>query len=303
MRKILLLGKSGQLGWELQRTLMPLGQIIALDSRELNLAQPEMIRQILRQVQPSIVVNAAAYTAVDRAETEAELAMAINGIAPGVLAEEAKKLNALLLHYSTDYIFDGHKTDAYVEDDIPNPLSVYGKTKLAGEEAIRATGVNHFIFRTSWVYGARGKNFLLTMLRLSQELRKLSIVNDQIGAPTWCRSVAEISAQVLVQLAATHGPRKRIEVEEVSGTYHLTAMGQVSWHGFATAIMRLAAVQPVPTLIAIPSTAYPLPAVRPLNSVLSNDKLQQVFNVSGGDWEAYLKLCLAELVEPNELDI
>lgn len=301
MRKILLLGKSGQLGWELQRTLMPLGQIIALDSSELNLAQPDAIRQILRQVQPGIVVNAAAYTAVDRAETEAELAMAINGIAPGILAEEAKKLNALLLHYSTDYIFDGHKTGAYVEDDTPNPLNVYGKTKLAGEQAIRATGANHFIFRTSWVYGARGRNFLLTMLRLAQERQKLSIVNDQIGAPTWCRSIAEISAQVLAQLAVTHDlssvPRKCIKIEEVSGTYHLTAAGQVSWHGFAAAIMRLAAVQPVPTLISIPSAAYPLPATRPLNSVLSNDKLQQVFNLSGGDWEANLKLCLAGLLE------
>ncbi|MEQ1813614.1 MAG: dTDP-4-dehydrorhamnose reductase [Candidatus Nitrotoga sp.] len=303
MRKILLLGKSGQLGWELQRTLMPLGQIIALNSSELNLAQSDAIRQVLRQVQPNIIVNAAAYTAVDRAETEVELAMAINGTAPGILAEEAKKLNALLLHYSTDYIFDGHKTGAYVEDDTPNPLSVYGKTKLAGEQAIRATGVNHFIFRTSWVYGARGKNFLLTMLRLAQEKRELRIVNDQIGAPTWCRTIAEISAQVLAQLATTHTlssvPGKHIKTEEVSGTYHLTAAGQVSWHDFATAIMRLAAVQPAPALIPIQSVAYSSPAARPLNSVLSNNKLQRVFNLSGGDWEANLKLCLAGLLESN----
>jgi len=290
--KILLLGKNGQVGWELQRALMPLGEIIALDSAQLNLADTQALRQRVQDINPQIIVNAAAYTAVDKAETDADTAMAINGIAPSILAEEAKKIGALLVHYSTDYIFDGRKLGAYSEEDVPNPLSVYGKTKLAGEQAIRATGAKHLIFRTSWVYGARGKNFLLTMLRLAKERDELRIVHDQIGAPTWSRSIAEVSAQVLAQLISPHTEQDLIE--KVSGTYHLTPAGSVSWHGFAAAIMRLAAVQPAPRLTAITTAEYPLPAPRPHNSMLSNDKLREVFNLCCGDWEENLKLCVAE---------
>ncbi len=293
MKKILLLGKNGQVGWELQRALMPLGEIIALDSAQLNLADTQAMRQRVQQIKPDMIVNAAAYTAVDKAETDADSALAINGIAPGILAEEAKKIDALLVHYSTDYIFDGRKLGAYNEEDMPSPLSVYGKTKLAGEQAIRATGAKHLIFRTSWVYGARGKNFLLTMLRLAKERDELRIVHDQIGAPTWSRSIAEVSAQVLAQLSAPHAAKDLIE--KVSGTYHLTSAGNVSWHDFAAAIMRIAQVQPAPRLTTITTAEYPLPAPRPHNSVLSNAKLRGAFNLACGGWEENLKLCLEHI--------
>lgn len=292
MKKILLTGKNGQVGWELQRTLAPLGQVIALDVGDLNLADPDAIRQIVRSIKPDIIVNPAAYTAVDRAESEPELAMAINGAAPAIFAEETKKLGALLVHYSTDYIFDGRKDSPYVETDEPNPLSVYGKTKLAGEEAIRASGANHLIFRTSWVYGARGKNFLLTMLRLAKERSELRVVDDQIGAPTWSRSLGEISALVLAQLYAPGADKNAIE--RVSGTYHLTSSGSVSWCGFAAEILRLSRVRPMPELVPITTPEYPTPAARPMNSVLSNDKLLLAFGLAAGDWSNNLRLCLPE---------
>lgn len=292
MKKILLTGKNGQVGWELQRTLAPLGQVIALDSVALDLADADAVRRKVREIQPHIIVNPAAYTAVDKAESELALAMSINGVAPGIFAEEAKKLNALFVHYSTDYIFDGSKVGAYVEEDMPNPLGVYGKTKLAGEQAIRAVGGNHLILRTSWVYGARGKNFLLTMLRLARERSELRIVDDQIGAPTWCRSLGEITAQILAQLYAPGAGKE--ELARVSGTYHLTSAGSVSWHGFAAEIIRLAEIQPAPNLVAIPSREYPTPAVRPMNSLLSNDKLLRVFGLQAGSWQDNLQLCMQE---------
>lgn len=292
MKKILLTGKSGQVGWELQRTLAPLGQVIALDSAGLDLADADAIRRKVREIQPHIIVNPAAYTAVDKAESESALAMAINGIAPGIFAEEAKKLNALFVHYSTDYVFDGSKVGVYHEEDAPNPLGVYGKTKLAGEQAIRAVGGNHLILRTSWVYGARGKNFLLTMLRLARERSELRIVDDQIGAPTWCRSLGEITAQMLAQLYAP-GASEGV-LERASGTYHLTSVGSVSWHGFAAEIIHLAGIQPAPRLVPIPSQEYPLPAVRPMNSVLSNDKLARTFGLHAGSWQDNLQLCMGE---------
>ena len=292
MKKILLTGKNGQVGWELQRTLAPLGQVIALDSAALDLADADAIRRKVREIQPQIIVNPAAYTAVDKAETEFDLAMSINGVAPGIFAEEAKKLNALFVHYSTDYVFDGKKSEAYVEDDAPNPLGVYGKTKLAGEQAIRAVGGNHLILRTSWVYGARGKNFLLTMLRLARERSELRIVDDQIGAPTWCRSLGEITAQILAQLYAPGAGKE--ELARVSGTYHLTSSDSVSWHGFAAEIIRAAEIQPAPNLVAIPSHEYPTPAARPMNSVLSNDKLLRAFGLQAGSWQDNLKLCMQE---------
>lgn len=293
MKKILLTGKTGQVGWELQRTLAPLGQVIALDLDELDLSNPDAIRHTVQTIKPDLIVNPAAHTAVDKAESEPELAMAINGVAPGILAEEARKLGALLVHYSTEYIFDGHKQEAYVEDDTPNPLSVYGKSKLAGEQAIRAAGCHHLILRTSWVYGARGKNFMLTMLRLARERSELRVVDDQIGAPTWSRSLAEVTALILSQLYAP-GSANKDAIAQACGTYHLTSSGSVSWHGFAAEIMRAAAVEPIPRLLAIPSHEYPAPAARPMNSVLSNEKLARAFDLVLGDWRDNLQLCLHE---------
>lgn len=293
MKTILLTGKNGQVGWELRRTLAPLGKIVALDADALDLAQPAAIRETVRSIRPDIIVNPAAYTAVDKAESEAALAQAVNGDAPGVFAEEAKALGAWLVHYSTDYVFDGEKQGAYVETDAPNPQSVYGRTKLAGEEAVRAAGGKHLIFRTSWVYGSRGHNFMLTMLRLARERKELRVVDDQIGAPTWCRSLAEMTAQILAQV---HRPGT--EAGEVSGVYHLTSSGSVSWHGFTAEILARSGIEPLPTLAPIPSSAYPTPAKRPKNSVLANEKLQRVFGLAAGDWRDNLQLCMEELRRP-----
>lgn len=293
VRTILLTGKNGQVGWELQRTLAPLGKVIALDAEDLDLADAEAIRRKVREIRPHIIVNPAAYTAVDKAESEPQLAMAINGIAPGVFAEEARALDALLVHYSTDYVFDGSKEGAYVEDDTTNPLGIYGSTKLAGEQAVRAAGCRHLILRTSWVYGARGKNFLLTMLKLAKERSELRIVDDQVGAPTWSRTLGEITAQILAQL---HQPGSEAGANDTRyGTYHLTSIGAVSWHGFTAEILRQANVQPAPVLHPIPTKDYPTPAARPANSRLSNDKLLRTFGLSGGDWRDNLGLCLQEL--------
>jgi dTDP-4-dehydrorhamnose reductase len=289
VKKILLTGKNGQVGWELQRSLASLGQVIAFDSSALDLSDAGAIRRVVRDIRPDIIVNPAAYTAVDQAEKEPERALAINGIAPGILAEEAQKLNALLVHFSTDYVFDGQKSAAYQEEDATNPLGVYGQTKLAGEQAIRAVAGQHLILRTSWVYGSRGKNFLLTMLRLAKERSELRIVDDQIGAPTWCRSLAEVTAQMLTQFSVM----QPYDYKQLFGTYHLTSAGAVSWYGFTAEIIRLANIHPAPNLMPIPSSAYPTPAARPLNSVLSNDKLQRNFGLSLGDWQSNLQLCLA----------
>lgn len=285
MKKILLTGKNGQVGWELQRTLAPLGQVIARDSRELDLADPAAIRAALRDIRPDWVVNAAAYTAVDKAESEPGPAWAVNGKAPGILAEEAKRLGALLVHYSTDYVFDGSKAGPYREDDPAHPLGVYGQSKLAGEQAVQAVGGEHLILRTSWVYGGRGKNFLLTMLRLAREKEELSIVDDQIGAPTWSRLIAETTAQVLAQ---KQSPSFQ------GGLYHLSAAGETSWHGFTQAILtaQAAHLERLPRLRPIPSSAYPLPAPRPKNSVLANDKLSQNFGLALPAWQHGLHLCL-----------
>ncbi len=290
MKTILLTGSHGQVGWELRRTLAPLGRVVALDAAELDLAQPAAIRDTVRAIRPDIIVNPAAYTAVDKAEGEPALAQAVNGDAPGVLAEEAKALGAWMVHYSTDYVFDGEKQGAYLETDAPNPQSVYGRTKLAGEEAVRAAGAKHLILRTSWVYGSRGHNFMLTMLRLGRERKELRVVNDQVGAPTWCRSLAEMTAQILVQL---HRPG--MAASEVSGTYHMTSSGSVSWHGFAAEILAQSGITPLPALLPIPSSDYPTPATRPKNSVLSNDKLQRTFGLAAGDWRDNLGLCMEEL--------
>lgn len=283
---ILLTGKNGQVGWELQRTLAPLGRVVALGSAELNLTDTEAIRRMVRKTQPAIIVNAAAYTAVDQAESEPSLAHAVNGIAPRILAEEAANCDALLVHYSTDYVFDGQKAGPYTESDPCAPLGVYGTSKLAGEQGIKSSGCKHLIFRTSWVYGSRGKNFLLTMQRLSRERETLRVVADQFGAPTWSRLIAEASAQVLTQITHHSSP------DSLWGLYHLTCAGCTSWHGFTQAILDFSPPPSLPHLEAIPTSAYPLPAKRPANSVLSNDKLQRTFGLTLPDWHAALALCL-----------
>lgn len=283
MRTILLTGSHGQIGWELQRTLVTLGRVVALDYYSLDLANPDSVRSAIRACSPQIIVNAAAYTAVDQAESEPDLALAVNGAAPGIMAEEAKKLGALLVHYSTDYVFDGAKTAPYAEDDRPNPINAYGRSKLAGDQAIAASGARYLIFRTSWVYGARGGNFLRTILRLAQERDELRIVDDQIGAPTWCRVIAEATAQVLACMQAR-------EAADACGTYHLSAAGSTSWYGFAQAILGHAGSSC--KIVPIPTREYPLPARRPANSVLSNARLNARFGIALPDWADALKLCL-----------
>jgi dTDP-4-dehydrorhamnose reductase len=282
-RRILLTGRNGQVGWELQRTLAPLGEVVAVDRQVLDLSNPDSIRATIREIKPDLIVNPAAYTAVDKAESEPDLAMAVNGVAPGIMAEEAKKLGAALIHYSTDYVFDGRNATPYTEDDIPNPINVYGRTKLAGEDAIRAAGIPHLILRTSWVYGMRGKNFLLTIQRLARERDELKIVDDQIGAPTWSRMIAEATCQITAQLGS--------DLMDVSGIYNLTAGGLTSWHGFTREILRN--MQLATKLTPIPSTAYPLPAARPLYSLLSGNKLSTTFGLSLPVWDTSLALCLA----------
>jgi dTDP-4-dehydrorhamnose reductase len=304
VKRILLTGKSGQVGWELQRTLSSLGDIAAFGHGEMDLADPDSIRKVIGQVRPDLIVNAAAYTAVDKAESETDLAMAINGVAPGIMAEEAKRLNAAIIHYSTDYVFNGSSNRPYAEGDTPNPLNVYGATKLAGERAIQSSGVAHLILRTSWVYGARGKNFLLTMLRLAKERSELRIVNDQVGAPTWCRLLAEVTSQMVAQ---HYSPvlRQAISISEASGVYHVVPNGSVSWHGFAEKI-----IEGMPNrvthaplkLIPIPASEYPAPASRPLNSRMTNRKLSETYGLTMPHWENSLTQCLDEVAQISQND-
>ena len=286
--KILLFGKIGQVGWELRRTLAPMSQLICVDYPEVDFTQPDAIRTWIRETAPDIIVNAAAYTAVDKAEAETALALKINGEAPGVMAGEAKKLGALLVHYSTDYVFDGAKTTPYVETDALNPLSAYGRTKLAGDQAIQAAGCAHLIFRLCWVYGARGNNFLLTMQRLAREREKLRVVRDQIGCPTWSRMIAETTALALRQAGTAENARA------VSGVYHLCASGQTSWHGFARAIVELmpAEGKKCREVEAIASAEYPTPTKRPAYSVMSTAKLERVFGLQPPDWHDSLRQVL-----------
>jgi dTDP-4-dehydrorhamnose reductase len=258
--------------------------------------KPDSLRSAVQSEQPTVIVNAAAYTAVDKAETDQELAMAINGTAPGVLAQEARQLGSLLVHYSTDYVFNGSGTTPWQESDTPAPLNVYGQTKLAGDLAIAASGCEHLIFRTSWVYGARGTNFLLTMLRLAQERSELSIVDDQIGAPTTSECIAQATADVLAQVLSPAGKG----IDGRSGVYNLTNGGETSWCGFARAIFTRAhtlLATPQPTVLSIPTSAFPRPAARPMNSRLSPDKLQQTFGLHLPPWEHGLTLVLETLAE------
>jgi len=287
--KILITGANGQVGWELQRALAPLGELLALGHAQLDLADADAIRQALRHAAPDLILNAAAYTAVDRAEQEPELAQAVNGIAPGILAEEAQRLQAALVHYSTDYVFDGGKGAPYEEIDAPHPLSVYGATKLAGEKAIAAVDCAHLILRTSWVYGARGKNFLLTMQRLAREREELRVVDDQHGAPTWSRMLAEATLSIVSQCLHKGGVAERLR--DKGGLYHLSAGGQTSWFGFASAIVQQS--EKPPRMTPISTAEYPLPAARPAYSVLSNDKIARHFGIRLPDWRDSLGQCLA----------
>ncbi len=285
--KILITGQHGQVSRELQRRLQGLGELIVLGRDQLDLANIEQIRQQVRSHRPDLIINAAAHTAVDQAESEPDAAFAINAIAPGILAEEAKSLGIPLIHYSTDYVFDGSKPAPYTEADAPNPLGVYGQSKLAGEQAIAAVGGAHLILRTSWVYSSHGKNFLLTMQRLLQEKPHLRIVADQIGAPTWAGTIAN-STRALIE-------RWQAGQAGAWGVYHLTAQGETSWFGFAQAIGEhlRAEGKACAELEAIPSSAYPTPARRPLNSRLDCSRLHQQWQVSQPLWQDALRECLA----------
>lgn len=286
--RILLLGKTGQVGWELQRTLTPLGPVAALDYPQVDLADAAALRELVLEVRPRIIVNAAAYTAVDRAETEPERAMAINGHAPGVLAETANTLGALLVHYSTDYVYDGTKDAPYEETDAPNPLNAYGRSKLAGERAIETQGGRYLIFRVCWVYSARGQNFLRTIQRLARERDTLRVVADQRGCPTWARLIAEATALALQRWLDAPNPAM------LSGLYHLAAGGVATWHQFASRIVECmpAAERRCQTVVPIPTAEYPTPARRPANSVLACEKLRRVFGMALPSWEHGLQLAL-----------
>lgn len=297
--KILLLGKGGQVGWELQRSLATLGELIALDFDSTDFpadfSQPESLAATVRAIGPQIIVNSAAHTAVDKAESEPDLARAINATAPGVLAREAAARGAWLLHYSTDYVFDGSGHTPWVEDSPTGPLSVYGRTKLEGEDAIRASGCRHLILRTSWVYAARGGNFAKTMLRLARERDTLSVIDDQIGAPTGAELLADLSA---------HALRTAQQRPEVAGTYHAVAAGETSWHGYARHVIEFArrAGQPITVaadaIAAVPTTAFPTPARRPANSRLATDKLRATFGVTLPDWRVGVDRMLSEVLAP-----
>ncbi|WP_020652024.1 dTDP-4-dehydrorhamnose reductase [Massilia niastensis] len=283
--KILLTGVNGQVGYELLRCLQGLGEIVACDRARLDLANLDQVRDAVRAVRPALIVNAAAYTAVDRAESEPELALRINAQAPGVMALQARDIGATLVHFSTDYVFDGAKDGPYVEGDRPRPLNVYGETKMLGEQAIVSSGIPHLILRTGWVYGMRGHNFLRTMLRLAAERDEVRVVADQVGAPTWCRTVAQTTAHILAQ-AQVGGPawwRKH------RGLYHLSAQGETSWAGFAEAIMQESG-SPC-RVVPIGTADYPAQARRPVNSRLDSSRLMQRF-CQLPDWREALALCM-----------
>ena len=293
--KILLLGKSGQVGWELQRALAPLGELVALDRQGENglcgdLADLDGLRKTIRSLQPDVIVNAAAYTAVDQAESEPELAYLINALAPQVMADAMRERNGWLVHYSTDYVFDGSGTEPWSETDQPAPLNQYGQSKLQGELAIAQSGCQHLIFRTSWVYAARGNNFAKTMLRLAAEREQLNVIDDQIGAPTGAELLADVTAHALMQAIAQ---------PQLSGLYHLAAAGQTSWCGYARYVIEQArsmgTVLKVQCIEPIPTTAYPTPATRPHNSKLDTRKLRQSFALQLPDWQNGVSRMLKEI--------
>lgn len=293
--KILVFGKCGQVGWELCRSLQPLGQVVAMGREDADFSKPESLREIVRAVQPDVIVNAAAYTAVDKAEQEEDLALLINAESPKVLAEEALKINALLVHYSTDYVFDGTSVTPYTETDVAGPVNVYGRTKLAGELSTQLSGCDYLIFRTSWVYASRGNNFLLTMLRLVKERDEISVIADQHGAPTSARLIAEVTL-----VCASVALKERRAGVFSSGIYHLTASGSTSWHGFAKEIISIASHKysdqiKLTSLKAITTSEYGALAARPENSRLDLNKLKRVYDINMPDWKESLELCIEEI--------
>jgi dTDP-4-dehydrorhamnose reductase len=283
--KILLTGAGGQVGYELERSLQGLGEVIAVGRARMDLADLDQVRAVIRALRPGLIVNAAAYTAVDRAEAEPALAFRINAEAPELMAREAKALGAALVHYSTDYVFDGRKAGPYLETDAASPLNVYGKSKLAGEQAIAASGADHLILRSSWIYGMRGNNFLLTMLNLAAQGAPLRVVDDQLGAPTWSRTVADASALMLLQARDGGAGWWR----QHGGIYHLACAGQTSWYGFCCAILAATGIDCAVTPIS--SDGWPAPAARPRNSVMNTAQLSARF-CHLPDWQTALRLCL-----------
>jgi dTDP-4-dehydrorhamnose reductase len=297
--RIIITGKDGQLGFELCRAMTPLGQTVALGRAEMDLAKPEQVVGVIRDLRPDLIVNAAAYTQVDHAEDEGAVAQAINARAPEILAEEAKRIGARLIHYSTDYVFDGLKRHPYEESDATCPINRYGQSKLAGEQAIVAVGGSHLILRTSWIYGARGKNFMLTILSLAKQRKELRIVNDQFGVPNWSRAIAETTRRIV----AKWNSRSHESVAEVSGIFHLSAVGETNWFEFARAIVkehrRIGGKQAgdrlaLERIVPIVSSDYPTAATRPGYSVLSGLKLSRVFAVESGDWRDHLTLAIQD---------
>jgi dTDP-4-dehydrorhamnose reductase len=293
--KILLTGKTGQVGYELERSLQGLGTVIALDRNQMDLANLRQVCDVVRAVQPDLIVNTAAYTAVDKAESEPELAMLINGEAPGVMADEARKLGAAIIHYSTDYVFDGAKREShgemvpYTEDDAPNPINVYGESKLAGEQAISASGCPHLILRISWIYSMRGQNFLTRMLQMAREQSELRIVADQFGAPTWSRTIAELTTHAIAQ---SRGQKSISDWwHEKTGTYHLAAQGRTTWCGFGQAIVSHPSIVPKPIVMPIESKDYARPARRPANSLMSCERWVRTFSCCPPSWDKALELC------------
>lgn len=295
--KFLVTGSNGQVGFELRRSLAPLGEVLALDRAACDLTQPDTLRQLVREYRPDVIVNPAAYTAVDKAESDADTAFAVNGTAVGVLAEEARALGSLLVHYSTDYVFDGTKAAPYIETDAVNPQSVYGKSKLAGEQAVAASGATALVLRTCWVAGAHGGNFAKTMLKLGRERESLRVIADQFGAPTTAALIAEVTAQIIARswLAADRSVFP-------GGTYHLAADGETTWHGYATELLRYAVAHGVElkvdpqAIVAIPTTEYPLPAPRPANSRLDTSKLRETFGIHLPDWRQGIHFLLDQIL-------
>jgi dTDP-4-dehydrorhamnose reductase len=299
--KIVLLGKEGQVGWELQRSLAPLGTLIATEQDELDFERPQSLQEWIRRHRPDVIVNAAAYTAVDQAESEPDKARRVNAEAVAVLAEEARRIGAWLVHYSTDYVFDGTKEGSYREDDVPHPLSVYGRTKWEGEETLRRCHPKHLVFRTSWVFASRGKNFARTILKLARERETLSVVADQWGAPTSAELLADVTALALHQTVRQRGDA------DYAGTYHVAAGGETNWHGYATYVLTLAqdrgvVLKTAPTsIVPIDSNAYPVAAKRPLNSRLDTSKVTKIFGVYLPDWRYHVRRCLDELASQGFL--
>lgn len=293
--RIMITGPEGQVGWECRRSLQAIGEIVCAGRQRCDLQRPDSIRAAIRDLRPDLIVNTAAYTAVDRAETEADVAHAVNAVAPGVLAEELKRVGGALVHLSTDYVFDGAKATAYTETDACNPLSVYGRSKLAGERAVIASGVPALVLRTSWVYAMRGRNFARTILRLAAEREELRIVDDQWGAPTWARSIADGIAAIIAR-AGSDGRSVAASLSARGGVYHMTNAGRTNWYQFASAVVALHPDRPlkVRTIAPIPTSQYPTPARRPPNSSLDCARLAQVWSVALPPWQSALALAVAD---------